>query len=35
VLAPRAEWSGTAALALRDHSLASRVAGYRVLAFYP
>lgn len=34
-LAARAEWSGTAAFALRDASLASRVAGYRVLAFYP
>jgi len=30
-----AEWSGTAALALADNSLAGRVAGYRVLAFYP
>lgn len=35
VLAARAEWSGSAALALPDTSLASRVAGYRVLAFYP
>jgi hypothetical protein len=34
-LAARAEWSGTAAFALQDASLASRVAGYRVLAFYP
>lgn len=34
-LAARAEWSGTAAFALQDPSLASRVAGYRVLAFYP
>ena len=34
-LAAGGEWSGTAALALRDTSLASRVAGYRVLAFYP
>lgn len=34
-LAARAEWSGTAAFALQDTSLASRVAGYRVLAFYP
>lgn len=34
-LAARAEWSGTAALALQDGALASRVAGYRVLAFYP
>ena len=34
-LAARTEWSGTAALALQDTSLASRVAGYRVLAFYP
>lgn len=34
-LAARSEWSGTAAFALQDASLASRVAGYRVLAFYP
>lgn len=34
-LAARAEWSGSAALVLQDASLASRVAGYRVLAFYP
>jgi len=34
-LAAGAEWSGTAALALADNSLAARVAGYRVLAFYP
>ena len=35
VLPGRGEWSGTAAFALQDTSLASRVAGYRVLAFYP
>lgn len=34
-LAARAEWSGSAALSLPDSALASRVAGYRVLAFYP
>lgn len=34
-LGARAEWSGTAALTLQDPALASRVAGYRVLAFYP
>lgn len=34
-LAAGAEWSGTAALGLADNSLAGRVAGYRVLAFYP
>ncbi|HEY0885082.1 MAG TPA: DUF3426 domain-containing protein [Ramlibacter sp.] len=34
-LGARSEWSGTAAFALQDASLASRVAGYRVLAFYP
>ena len=34
-LAARAEWSGTTALVLQDAALASRVAGYRVLAFYP
>jgi len=35
VLPARGEWSGTAAFALQDTSLGSRVAGYRVLAFYP
>ena len=34
-LAARAEWSGTAALALQDTAHARRVAGYRVQACYP
>lgn len=34
-IAPTSEWSGGAAIALTDTTLASRVAGYRLLAFYP
>lgn len=34
-IAPTSEWSGGAGIALTDTSLASRVAGYRLLAFYP
>jgi len=34
-IAATSEWSGGAAIALTDTSLASRVAGYRLLAFYP
>jgi len=34
-LAGAAEWSGSAALGLADNSLGSRIAGYRLLAFYP
>jgi predicted Zn finger-like uncharacterized protein len=34
-LAPASEWSGSVALAVIDNSLSSRVAGYRLLAFYP
>jgi hypothetical protein len=30
-----AEWSGTVALALNANGTTSRVAGYRLLAFYP
>lgn len=34
-IAGSSEWSGTLAIAIADNSLASRVAGYRLLAFYP
>jgi predicted Zn finger-like uncharacterized protein len=34
-LAPATEWSSTVALGVADNSLASRISGYRLLAFYP
>lgn len=34
-LAPQSEWSGSVAIAVADTSLASRISGYRLLAFYP
>jgi hypothetical protein len=34
-LAPATEWSATVALGVADNSLASRISGYRLLAFYP
>jgi predicted Zn finger-like uncharacterized protein len=34
-LAPSAEWSATVAIGVADNSLASRISGYRLLAFYP
>jgi hypothetical protein len=34
-LAAAAEWSGTVAFSVDDNSLGSRIAGYRLLAFYP
>ena len=34
-LAPATEWSGSIAIAVADNSLASRISGYRLLAFYP
>jgi predicted Zn finger-like uncharacterized protein len=34
-IAPRGEWSATVALSVNANGLASRLAGYRVLAFYP
>ncbi len=35
VIAPAAEWSGSVALALADNGSGARIAGYRLLAFYP
>lgn len=35
VIAPRGEWSTSLALSVNANGLASRIAGYRVLAFYP
>jgi hypothetical protein len=34
-IAATSEWSGSVAIALVDSSLAGRIAGYRLLAFYP
>lgn len=34
-LAPATEWSGSIAIGVADNSLASRISGYRLLAFYP
>ncbi|HWI82666.1 DUF3426 domain-containing protein [Ramlibacter sp.] len=34
-IAPASDWSGTVALGVADNAVAGRVAGYRVLAFYP
>lgn len=34
-IAAASDWSGAVAVAVVDNSLASRVAGYRLLAFYP
>jgi hypothetical protein len=34
-LAAATEWSGAVAFAVADNSLGSRIAGYRLLAFYP
>lgn len=35
VLAPASEWSSSMALAVADSALGGRIAGYRLLAFYP
>lgn len=35
VLAARGDWSGSLAVSVTDSSIAARIAGYRVLAFYP
>lgn len=35
VIAPAAEWSGSAALAVSANGSGARIAGYRLLAFYP
>ncbi len=35
VLAPFSEWSSSLALAVTDASLSGKIAGYRLLAFYP
>jgi hypothetical protein len=34
-LAAATEWSGSVAIGVADNSLASRISGYRLLAFYP
>jgi predicted Zn finger-like uncharacterized protein len=34
-LAPATEWSGSIAIGVADNALASRISGYRLLAFYP
>ena len=35
VLAPASEWSSSLALAVADSALGGKIAGYRLLAFYP
>jgi hypothetical protein len=35
VLAPASEWSSSLALAVTDGTLGGKIAGYRLLAFYP
>ena len=35
VIAPASEWSSSLALGVTDDALGARIAGYRLLAFYP